>query len=61
MTPVEKELLQDLAGYIAFALQQDQDFQNTITDIAYDLLGITSWEASFAPRTHGYRKYLPLA
>ena len=59
MTPVEKELLQDLAGYIAFALMQDQDFNSTVAELAHDIWGITSWEPCFIPRTDGYRNHLP--
>ena len=52
------ENMQDMRGYIKFAIDNDIAPGQIVADLAHDLTGIVNEEAGFLPRTDGCAKHL---
>ena len=56
MTEGEKTILEDMKGFIEFAIEHDKSFLWTLANLGHDINGLLNQEPAFSPRTAGYSK-----
>lgn len=51
----EKQILDDMVGFIRFCQEKDVSFEFCLTNLVYDVGGLLAQEPRFVPRSGGYR------
>lgn len=55
VTPKQKRILQDMAGFILFGINNGMTFGQVLGNLGHDVGGFLNKEKLFSPRTKGFR------
>ena len=54
MTEEEKQKIEDIRAFLKWAIDNDQSFMGTLSNVGHDITGFIIKDRGFTPRTAGY-------